>query len=256
MYNKLSHQRKTMRFYASMLASIILTTQLYSTEQPVVDATTPPQNVIIHNHIHANSNARSENATNVQQEAYLSNVSTQLQNTFGQARNQAQEYTYGIFSWIAQNKKKTVLYSAAIGYGYIWYKLLSLNYALSQNTRWSHWRKTVSLEELLAKPQSDIATDLLTAIQRQYTSQEELNNLIGPLTAFLKDIDIEIHQLKQVINLHVWIDRLRISFLFPKQSALLEEAQDNIHRLTYLKNVLLNWVIDNKVARLSSPQFS
>ena len=138
----------------------------------------------------------------------------------------------------------------------MWYKLLSLNYALSQNTRWSQWHQTLTLEELLAQPQQEVATNLLTAIQRQYATPEQFDDFVSPLVAFVHDVDAEIIQLRQLLNLHTWINRLRISFLFPKQSALLEQSQDNIHRLTYLKNLLLNWVSEHKVARFSTNQMS
>lgn len=197
-----------------------------------------------------------DNQTNVQQQSHLTNSSTTIQNIFNQARDQAQEYTYGIFSWIAQNKTKSAAYTAALGYGYVWYKLLSLNYALLQRASWSHWHNTLTLEELLAQPQQEVATDLLTAIQRQYTIPEQFDDLIGPLILFVRDVDTEIAQLRQLVHLHTWIDRLRMSFLFPKQSALLESSQDKINRLTYLKNLLLNWVSQHKVTRLASAHAS
>ena len=92
---------------------------------------------------------------------------------------------------------------------------------------------------------------MLTAIQRKYSTPEQFDDLIGPLIAFVRDVDTEIKELRQLEQLHRWIDRLRISFLFPKQAALREQSHDAINRLTYLKNVLLNWVVENKVARLA-----
>lgn len=242
--------------YTLMIAISLSIMQLQSAEQPIVHSHFPPQTITINNHVHADNKLSLDNKVNMQQQSYNSNTSTNMQNVFNQARDQVQEYTYGVFSWIAQNKKKTAFYGIAIGYGYVWYKLLSLNYALSQNTRWSQWHQTLTLEELLTKPQQEVATNLLTAIQRQYATPEQLNDFISPLVAFVRDVDTEIAQLKQLVNLHTWIDRLRISFLFPKQSALLEQSQTNIHRLIYLKNLLMNWMSENKVARFSSGQTS
>lgn len=236
--------------HTRMITLALIGIQLNAAEQPIIHVHTPP--VIIHNNMASKNQIAVENETQVQQQASQSHTSTTIHNILYQARDQAQEYTYGIFSWVNQNKKITLLYGAMIGYSYVWYKLLSLHYALSQSTSWSKWHETLTLEELLAKPQQEVAADLLTAIQRHYTTPEQFDDLITPLIAFVRDVDNEIEQLRQLEKFHTWIDRLKISFFFPKQSALLETAQASIHRLTYLKNILLNWVSEHKVARLKS----
>lgn len=189
----------------------------------------------------------------VAQNSYLHNSTTNINNLLGNARDTAQEYTYGLFSWIAHNKKKSILYCLLTGYSYVLYKILRLNYTLSSATNWSQWQRTLSLEQLLAQSQGQIATNLLTDIQRQYTTPEKLDDFIGPLVAFVQDIDTELEQLRQLDSLHKWIGRLHVAFIFPKQTELLEHAQESIHRLTYLKNVLLNWVSENKVAKATQP---
>ncbi len=238
--------------HTRMIALALIGMQINAAEQPIMHIHAPPAQVTVNNYMNSANQLSLENETQVQQQAQLSHTSTNIQNILNQARDQAQEYTYGIFSWINQNKKMTLFYGAMIGYGYVWYKLLSLNYTLSQTTSWSKWHETMTLEELLAKSHQEVATDLLTAIQRHYTTPEQFDDLITPLIAFVRDVDCEIDQLRQLEKFHIWIDRLRISFLFPKQSALLEASQASIHRLTYLKNVLLTWVSEHKVARLKS----
>ncbi len=233
-----------------MIALALMGMQLNAVEQPIIHIHTPP--VIIHNNMNSQNQVSHESETQVHQQAYQAQTATTIQNMLHQARDQAQEYTHGIFSWINQNKKMTLFYGAMIGYSYVWYKLLSLHYALSQTTSWSKWRETMTLEELLAKPQQEVAADLLIAIQRHYTTPEQFDDLLTPLIAFVRDVESEIDQLRQLEKFHAWIDRLKISFLFPKQSALLETSQASIHRLTYLKNILLNWVSEHKVARLKS----
>ena len=67
----------------------------------------------------------------------------------------------------------------------------------------------------LHQPQQEVATNVLTAIQRQYATPEQFDDFVSPLVAFVHDVDAEIIQLRQLLNLHTWINRLRISFLFP-----------------------------------------
>ncbi|MGE0009474.1 MAG: hypothetical protein AB7F19_02945 [Candidatus Babeliales bacterium] len=233
--------------HSLLLLAIILPLSCFcSTVQPPTLTQAPT--IIIHTSADAVSHLANVNKLHVIQESH----STNIQHLFAQARDTSQEYAYGILSWVNQHKIKTACYGALLGYGYIWYKLASLNYALMQATNWSKWRETLSLEELLAKPQQEIAKDLLTAIQKQYTTPEQFDDLLSPLIAFVRDVDTELQELRQLVHLHTWIDRLHIAFLFPKQSSLLAQAHDNINRLTYLKNVLLNWMSQHKVARLNS----
>lgn len=235
----------------TLLLAITLTVAIINGSQPLLAHYSGP--VYVHNTTIHNGNQQSlENQANFIQQTHLVTSIHSMQQFIQSARDNTREYTYGLLSWMNQNRIKTALTGALIGYGYVWYKLVSLNYALGQNTNWSTWHDTLTLEELLARAQHDLARDLLTAIQRHYTTPEKLDDIIGPLISFVRDVDTEILQLHQIVNVHTWIDRLRISFLFPKQSLLVSQAQDKIHRLTYLKNLLLNWVSEHKVARLTT----
>lgn len=241
--------------YKLLLAITLPVAQILSSESSQIPTTKQP--VYIHNTFIENSNPHhsshhfSHQAYFTQQGSFSNSIDN-IQHFAQSARDHTKEYAYGILSWIHQNKAKTALSGALIGYGYIWYKLVSLNYALAQNINWSKWHDTVTLEELLARPQQELATDLLTAIQRQYTTPDKFDDVISPLVSFVQDVDTEINELHQIVQLHTWIDRLRISFLFPKQTLLVSQAQEKIHRLTYLKNLLLQWVSQNKVARLTT----
>lgn len=237
--------------YKLLLAITLPVAYIISSEPPQIPNTGQP--VYVHNTFIENSNRQhSAHQAYFTQQGSFSNSIENVQQFAQSARDQTKEYAYGMLSWMNQNRTKTVLSGALIGYGYVWYTLVSLNYALAENTNWSTWHDTLTLEELLAKPQQDVATDLLTAIQRQYTTPEKFDDIISPLVSFVRDVDTEVMQLHQIVKLHSWIDRLRISFLFPKQSLLVSQAQEKIHRLTYLKNLLLHWVSQNKVARLTT----
>lgn len=228
-----------------LIASTIICSSLNASEvQPVFNL-----NPNIHLTIQSNNAMQATNTSELGQAVHLP---TQMPlEYFKNAQDIAKAYGQGAFTWIAHNKLKTTAFVAATSYCYVWYTLLSLNYQLSQSTRWSQWHNSLTLEELLKKPQEEVATDLLTDIQRTYTNVDRLENVIAPLIAFVHDVDTEIEQLKQVVKLHAWIDRLYIAFLFPKQADLLASAQESINRLSYLKNVMLTWVSDHKMMHLA-----
>lgn len=238
-----------MRYTLIILVSAVINIT-YTTEQPPATRDMTPPTIHVNNYITSSSHAQQE--TMVAQTAHFENTISNITTVMQQARDNAHEYSTNMLSWIANNKKKSILYCMLTGYGYIWYKLMRLHYALSKATNWSSWQRTLPLEQLLAQQQAQVAKNLLTAIQRQYSSPQQFDDFISPLVAFVSDVDTELEQLHQLVNLHKWIARLYLAFLFPQQTQLLEQAQENIHRLTFLKNLLLNWVSEHKVARVSN----
>lgn len=210
---------------------------------------TNPTPVIVHIHnntssqggqIHHENTLLTNNTQQTTMKASLSHI------THGLGEN-LQAYSNSLYQWSTLNKKKILLGTLSASYIYTWYTMLRLSYALSSAHCWSSWQESTPFEQLIAQPQQQLAQSLLLAIQKAYTTVNNFDDFLSPLTFFMQDVDRELQQLKKLIQLHTWLNYLRIGWLFPAQQTLMAKAQEKCHRLIYLKNIIITWASEYKL---------
>ncbi len=149
---------------------------------------------------------------------------------------------------ILQHKIRTCLIIMGSAYAFTYAQLAHSAYKLDSSDSWTLWKRSYTLEELLGMPQLELAQELLIAVQKRYSTVDDLYDFITPLVSFINHTDHEIKLCKKFLNLHSWIKWTRLTFLFPTHEQLKAQAHEKINRLAYLKSLLLNWLSEHKIA--------
>lgn len=145
-------------------------------------------------------------------------------------------------SWIVNNKLRLFLISStgffASIQGLLWY----IGRILISNDCWSSWHAHCSLSTLYQMNQKDLMSELLKDIQRK-TSSTNTSDLVA---VFLKEIHREMNLLNRYIVLASIAQRWPLKYLMITNSQLTETISWRKDRLTYLKNLALGWLKQQK----------
>lgn len=163
-------------------------------------------------------------------------------------KQEAQIAQKNFLTYAQENKTNLALGLLGSCYSYIWFQLLYYAYQVLKTDTWSCWQSSVSNEVLKVLPEQELGKQLVMAAQEKYQKAATLADLLTPLVSFLRDIEQETKNLEAFINLHSWLDTLRLSWFFPAQKKLLSVAQEKCDRLYFIKSVFIRWVTDYKLA--------
>lgn len=145
----------------------------------------------------------------------------------------------GSFLW---NHKWYLLGSTLLGgYLYLCYTIASGNSYLAQKDLWSSWRQDLSLEELLALPQSQFSKELLQEIQRRYTDPTAVTDLLRPLNTFLVTVEKEEELLRWYDYIYSWTQYTHVNKIILSSTNQFSKITQRLQRLAYLKNVFHAW---------------
>lgn len=138
-------------------------------------------------------------------------------------------------SWLKHHKIKAMLLTTSSCFlglqAYLWY----LARHLTDELRWSSWKKHCTSEELYAAPTKDLLKDLALDAQKSFSEHNPLKNF----ERLLKELADECTLLKryqQLANLMI----LK-KFLFVSQE-LLESIDERINRIMFLKGLVTCWL--------------
>ncbi len=171
-------------------------------------------------------------------------------NKVKEIKEYAKQIPENLQPWVIHNKWRIVSGCIAGLYIYTWYRIVYLSYALSDPDAWHNYKTTLSFDELLQIPQKELAHNLIRAIQQHYAPQA-IEDFFMPFTLFTKDIEKEMIFLKQLIKIYKRIRILRINWLFPWQKPSLEQAQEKLRRILYLRNVTFSWLGSFKLDKIT-----
>jgi len=177
---------------------------------------------------------------------------TQMINTGKQAKEHALTFLSETKNLIWNHKFKCFAVSAALIYGYFFLKTWKAKRYAAQKEPWFAWKINVSMEDLLAIPQKELAQELVTEIQKRYIQTQNPENFLLPFTLFMQNIEQELKRLKSDLKLHRWIIKLRVKKIFPLR-ANIELLQEKIQRLVYFQNIFTSWMTEYKLAQ-NSPE--
>lgn len=174
-----------------------------------------------------------------------------LRNAYDRVAEESNNIASNAISTI-YNVTKNHYYICALGavgsyYSYINIRLNRLNDFLRQSTCWSLWKRSAALENLFEIPQSELGQELITEIQRRYTRPEHPADFITPMAQFMHDIDVEEKALKEYQFICYYLDRAHLLPYSWYDSLIMEQSQERIKRLGFIKNTFLSWMAEYKL---------
>ena len=132
-------------------------------------------------------------------------------------------------------------------YGYMFYKLKSLEIFLTKSDLWSFWKNERSFTEIASMLEKDFIEQLLLDIQVRYTSVRLINDFSTPLSAFFKSVDLEIQNLELYLWLCKKVKLLHLVKIFPINEKIIQSGQERLNKLAFLKNKTWTWISRQKV---------
>lgn len=163
------------------------------------------------------------------------------------------EHLRAIANIIKANKGRSTCIVAAVVWLKINYKLWRLASVLRAKDHWSLWRSGPLLDPLLTYPQRELTQQLLLDIQKKYTTSARPTEFIQPLIIFLTTLEEEQKNLKQYKTLCNILKRINIGGLFMLDKELMQEVDQRLQKLLYIKNLFLSWAAEYKVAHYENP---
>lgn len=200
------------------------------------------------NQINVIQNNTNWNVVEIMTKLYQLNWKQYIDTARRYSRDQYDSIATTLTNYIRTNKYKMGLYAAGMTYSSLCGYLLYTSWSIDSSETWANWKHHCTLEELLKLPQAPLAQELLAEVQKRYATVDDLYDFITPLVQFIKAVDTEIGRYKRFVSVHASIDRLHIGILFPRNTKLQAQAYERIHRLSYLKNILLSWLSEHKIA--------
>lgn len=140
---------------------------------------------------------------------------------------------------------------AIAGYATLCYALVRGNYFLDKQTLWSSWRAELPFDQLLAIPQEQFGQELIREIQRKYSMDGTITDIILPFSKFLKDVEQEEETLQWYQELYSWLTFLHVTQVVPANSARYSKIPQRLQRIAYYKNSFKTWMSNYKMEQLA-----
>ena len=181
----------------------------------------------------------------------------------------------GLFD-LAWDHKFKCLATGALGlYLYVFYRVNCVNNYLKQDDLWSSWKKELSMKEMLAIPQKELAESLICKVQAVYISEGNPSNSDESFASFVQFVDIEIKKLRKCLRLSIltsslklgtllplkflswlpycsWATKLENRGLIPSCVETKEQIEERIEKLVYFKNLFSTWLAEYKLKKLGN----
>ena len=146
------------------------------------------------------------------------------------------------FRWLRNNKLSALILCATGAYAglqtYLWY----LAHYLSNDTRWSNWKRHCTLEDLYALPHKELIKDLAEETRQRYNSDSPFENL----KLFVEQASKEIILLNRYKKLSHFARLALIKKLFFISDEVLESIEERVQRLIFVRSVAITWLNDQQ----------
>lgn len=148
-------------------------------------------------------------------------------------RASSEKFLSSLKQWVMNHKLFTLGGCAALTYGVIQIGLATTEWRLLKETNWSGWKKQCTLDDLYRLKQTDLMRDLINAVEGP---QRKAPDTIKSLTNCVTEIDKELAALSRYRSLVGLVDRRFFNKIFFYNTHLLDESQDRIQRLRFLRS--------------------
>ncbi len=145
-----------------------------------------------------------------------------------------------------KNIRRLLVGSALFTYGYTYYRIHTMHTWLQKKEGWSCWKNNIPLEQLLATPHVTLVQDLMHDIDIVYKTKVRPIDFMKPFDLFLKDLMYEKSRLTNYISLVTTLKKWHLGFFFPLNDELLRDAEQRIHRISYVNGVFECWALEYK----------
>lgn len=191
--------------------------------------------------VHANASASAQAQSFAQSfsQAYAHQVA-KLSARFSAAHKEAHEF-------ITLNKKKLWCGLVATCYCCVCATAIRGNLYVKKPELWCAWKSSLSFEQLLAIPHTELTKELVHEIQRRYLEPEMIEDFFEPLVLFMNDVSQEMNNLTYYRNLATWTKRLHMSWIIPINWQRYNKITTHIQRLLFIKNLFLTWAAEYKM---------
>lgn len=132
-------------------------------------------------------------------------------------------------------------------YAAVCYYIIRGNYYLNQADLWSSWRAELPFDQLLAIPQTQFALELLQEIQRRYSHETTITDLVTPLSLFIQAVAQEEEELTWYNAFYGWLQYVNAQHLVPANKMRYARIKERLQRLAYYKNVFQTWASHYKM---------
>lgn len=123
-------------------------------------------------------------------------------------------------------------------YAIITKELTAGRLVIHNNTAWANWKNHATLEDLINIDSHQLSRELHLSILNKYNNNNQMD-AITPLTMFSKDLEQELERLRKFVQLSHYLKLSRTNRLFFVSEKEIALIQEKIHRLLYLKKIII-----------------
>lgn len=125
--------------------------------------------------------------------------------------------------------------------------VLQAHYKFKNQDTWANWKRGVTLQQLLERPQKNLTQDLLTDIQKRYINPQNPTDEISPLVQFINETTQEKKTLSRYQLLLRPITHFKLSRFFPLSQNIAEDVERRKERLAFVIRLFSSWAAEQKV---------
>jgi hypothetical protein len=160
------------------------------------------------------------------------------------------------YEYCCQNKYYLATFSVAGTYGYMFYKVRSIQSYVDNPGIWGTWKRDIPFEQLLAIPQDQLTRELMMAIQGRYISAENPTDSLAPLITFASEIAEEKELLTNYHTYVSWCMQFSLQRVMPCSQTLLTQLNERKQRATYLSTLFQSWLAHYKLEQITRSRSS
>ena len=195
--------------------------------------------ITFHNHITGTTaTATAQNQTTASQESNTS-VQQQLAPWYDGAKKTAMN------SYEQMILHKYKIFTACACTYYVWlnYQLHAVSTMINDETSWSNWKATASMQQLVCAPHADLIPQLIADIQKKYLLSKKAClscNHASAFDQFIKEVSQELALLQNYATIQKWTKIAYLSkfFYFPYKRSMIQEK---INRLHIMLDIFISW---------------
>jgi len=224
---------------------ILLSTSLITCTEP----TNKDFNVNLNINMNQNQDATNAQATHQFQSSQQKQINTQdfLQNLYHEPLQKSHESIVSVWEYITHNKIKCSCAAIIALYAYTAYYIYTTEQQANNSSAWCNWQNHTSIETFLTLPTKETGRQLLHEIQSRYADPENPTNFIYSLVQFIKILEEEIEQLKNLKDLYLWIEFTGCSRLFLIDAKSIATIQEKLHKTLFIKHIFATWYANYKI---------
>ena len=146
-----------------------------------------------------------------------------------------------------QYKKWFIPAGLCVVYVYVLYELTKGNQIIANHNAWAAWNDDMCLVTLAEIPEKKLYGELIVDIQKQYTDPLNPTDWVTPCIIFHEKLLEEQKILERYLRIGRWLESLKLSLIYPVNATRLEQAQEKLERLMFVRDLFFTWAANYKI---------